>query len=242
MDFLSRTQNLIGKEAVNRLQNSRVMVFGLGGVGSWAAEALARTGIGGIYLIDRDQVEASNLNRQLPALHSTLGQSKAQALADRLLDINPDLYCEAWPERYEVGNGPDFFSRLAEPVDFVMDCIDDLSAKTDLIYYCAGHGIPIISAGGCAKRLDPSLLQLQDIYKTSGDPLLKPLRKNLRDLGVVDLPVVSSREKPQASKDAEVGVLPSAVFVPAACGLEMARQVCLDLAGLVKLSRAQLVD
>lgn len=242
MEFLSRTQNLIGKEAVNRLQNSRVMVFGLGGVGSWAAEALVRTAIGGIYLIDRDRIEASNLNRQLPALHSTLGQPKAQVLADRLLNINPELHCEAWPERYEVGQGPVFFSRLTQPVDFVLDCIDDLAAKTDLIYYCAGHGIPVISAGGCARRLDPGLIKLQDIYQTSGDPLLKPLRKNLRDLGVVGLPVLSSSEKPLSSQDVEAGVLPSAVFVPAACGLEMARLVSLDLAGRLKLSRAQLKD
>lgn len=238
MDFLDRSRRLFGSDAIDKMQGAHVFIFGLGGVGSWAAEALVRSGLGAITLVDKDLIELTNLNRQLPALHSSLGSSKSRVLGERLQDINPELKLKTYDAIYQEGDGPFFLADLDQPASFVLDCVDDVKAKADLIYYCAHEAIPIISAGGCARRIDPSKLQLKDIYKTSGDPLLKPLRKILKNMGLKDLPVISSTE--QTSGSNKKGGIASAIFVPAVCGIEMARYVSLDLMGLESLSRARL--
>lgn len=232
--WTSRTEALLGKEAVEKLAASQVIIFGLGGVGSWAAEALVRSGIGEITLVDADAVELSNLNRQLPALRSTLGQAKAKVLAERFQDINPQLKTHVFQRLYEPGDGSFFLdgSNIPQP-HLVLDCIDDLKAKTDLIDYCAKNIVPVLTAGGCARRLDPSRLKLQDIQETSHDPMLKRLRKRLREIGLANLPVIASDEPfPQAANS---DFIASAVFVPASCGLAMAYHAVNHLIGTQKL-------
>ncbi len=237
MNPFSRTEILLGSESARRLTLSRVAVFGLGGVGSFAAEALARSGIGHMLLVDGDTVCPSNINRQIVALNSTLGQAKTAVMAARVRDINPQIALETRQEFFLPQNADAF--NLA-PYDYIVDAIDNVSAKTELAVRSAAAGVPIISCMGAGNKLDPKRFEVADIYATSVCPLCKVMRRELRRRGIETLKVVYSRETPQASfapteadgpTTARRRTPGSVPFVPSAAGLIMAAEVVRDLAG-----------
>ena len=191
---LIRTEMLVGGEALQRLRGAKVAVFGVGGVGGFCVEALARAGVGTLHLYDDDTVSVSNLNRQLAALHSTLGQPKAQVLAQRVRDINPDCDVQAIRMFYLPENADQI--DLSQ-YDYVADCIDTVAAKLELVRRCAALGVPIISAMGTGNKLDPTLLRVSDISKTENCPLARVMRKELRQRGIRHLKVVWSPEDPR---------------------------------------------
>ena len=176
-----RTQMLLGGDAMDALRHCHVAVFGLGGVGSYAVEALVRSGVGELTLIDDDTVALTNLNRQLEALHSTLGQSKAEAIAARCRDINPAVVLHPIVGRYEAAGRERFFDAK---YDYILDCIDLVSCKLDLIATALSRGIPILSALGTGNKLDPSQLRIADISQTFGCPLARVMRRELRRRGM----------------------------------------------------------
>lgn len=244
----SRSELLIGGEAMERLGQSTVAVFGLGGVGSWAAEALARSGIGGFVLVDHDVVSETNINRQLVALHSTLGRPKVEVMAERIHDINPRARVTAFREFYSAENS----GRLLVPgLSYVVDAIDSIASKIDLIVRAQAAGLPVMSSMGAGNKLDPSRFEVADIYATSVCPLARVMRRELRKRGVESLKVVFSREEPlraEARDDvagetageaspadvagARKSVPASISFVPPAAGLIIAAEVVRDLAGI----------
>ena len=230
-----RLEMMLGPQAMERLSRAHVAVFGLGGVGSWCAEALARSGVGTLTLVDHDRVGLSNLNRQAQALHSTLGQPKAQAMAQRVLDIYPGCAVRPVVARYAPDCREDFFSQR---YDYVVDAIDLVSCKLDLIQTALERGIPILSALGTGYKLDASLLRVADISQTEGCPLARVVRKELRKRGIFHHKVVFSPEQARASTQPEApppgrrSVPASAVWVPASAGLLMAGQVVQDLTGI----------
>ena len=229
-----REEMLLGQAAMEKLQNSHVAIFGLGGVGSWCAEALARAGIGTLTLIDQDTASESNINRQLCALSSTLGLPKAEILAARLLDIHPTLQVRPMVARYEASTRGLFFDTT---YDYIVDAIDLVSCKVDLICSAQKYGIPIISALGTGNKLDASKLQICDISKTEGCPLARVVRKELRRLGIFHHTVVFSKElalKPAQAEEAPPpgrrSIPGSVVWVPATAGLLLAQHVVLSIA------------
>ena len=229
-----RTQMLLGDAAMERLKHSHVAVFGLGGVGSYAVEALVRSGVGELTLIDDDTVGTTNLNRQLEALHSTLGQSKTDTLAARCRDINPDVHLHLICARYDAAHREDFFTAH---YDYIIDAIDTVSSKLDLIETAQSRGIPILCAMGTGNKLDASQLCITDISKTRNCSLARVMRKELRERGIRHLRVVYSPElpaKPEALEAPPPGrrsVPASLVWVPGCAGLMMAGEVILTLAG-----------
>ena len=233
-DQFLRTQMLLGDAAMERLKHSHVAVFGLGGVGSYAVEALVRSGVGELTLIDDDTVGTTNLNRQLEALHSTLGQSKTDALAARCRDINPDVHLHLICARYDAAHREDFFTAH---YDYIIDAIDTVSSKLDLIETAQSRGIPILCAMGTGNKLDASQLCITDIFKTRNCSLARVMRKELRERGIRHLRVLYSPElpaKPQALEAPPPGrrsVPASLVWVPGCAGLMMAGDVILTLAG-----------
>lgn len=229
-DF-SRTTLLLGAGAMARLAGARVAVFGIGGVGSYVVEALARSGVGALDLIDNDVVSPSNINRQLVALHSTMGQYKVDVAAARVADINPQCRVTARRMFYLPANADEL--DLAA-YDYVADCIDTVSAKMELIRRCTRLGVPFISSMGAAYKLDPTAFRVADITKTMMDPLARVLRKSLRREGIRHFLTVYSPEAPieVAYGDGEEHVPASNAFVPAAAGLTLAAQIVRDLAGL----------
>ena len=235
-EIFSRTQSLLGDEAMEKLKNARVAVFGVGGVGGYVAEALARCGVGNIELVDSDCVSPSNINRQIIALHSTVGEKKVEAAAARLKDINPDIKVSARAVFFlpETSEEFDF-----ETYDYVVDCIDTVSGKMEIIKRAKACGVPIISSMGAGNKLDPTAFLVADIYETSVCPLAKTMRGLCRKNGIDNLNVVYSKEPPmtpaiQIPKDEESGKIPpaSAIFAPAAAGLAIAYAVVKDIAGL----------
>ena len=226
-----RGRMLLGDAAMEKLKGSHVAVFGIGGVGSWCAEALCRSGIGELTLIDRDEVSQSNRNRQLCALGSTVGLPKVEVMAARLRDINPDCLVHPILGHYEAAER----ERFLADYDYVVDCIDLVSCKLDLILSCRERGIPIVSALGTGNKKDASLLRLDDISKTYGCALARVVRKELRARGVEHHPVVFSPEepmKPQQLEEPSPGrrsVPGSLVWVPATAGLLLCQKVVLDL-------------
>ena len=230
---LIRTEMLLGAAAMGRLARAHVAVFGLGGVGSWCAEALARCGVGALTLIDEDTVAESNLNRQIEALGSTIGQSKAEAMARRVRDIAPGCRVTARAERYEAARRGAFFPAQW---DYIADCIDLVACKLDLIEAAQAGGIPIISALGTGNKLDLSRLRIADVYETDVCPLARVMRRELRRRGVERLTVVFSDEpptepsQPEAPPPGRRSVPGSAVWVPAAAGLLMAQHIALSIA------------
>ena len=228
-----RGRMLLGDAAMEKLKSSHVAVFGIGGVGSWCVEALCRSGVGALTLIDRDEVSQSNRNRQLCALGSTVGQPKVEVMARRLLDINPDCRIRPILGHYEAAERERFFADY----DYVVDCIDLVSCKLDLILSARERGIPIVSALGTGNKKDASLLRLDDISKTYGCALARVVRKELRARGVEHHPVVFSPEepmKPQQLEEPSPGrrsVPGSLVWVPATAGLLLCQKVVLDLIG-----------
>lgn len=229
-----RAQMLLGSGAMDKLRAAHVAVFGLGGVGSWCAEGLARSGVGELTLIDQDTASRSNINRQLCALESTLDLPKAEVMAARARDINPDITVHTLVGCYTAAERERFFADY----DYVVDAIDLVSCKVDLIMSCRGRGIPIISALGTGNKRDASLLEITDISKTYGCALARVVRKELRARGVEHHTVVFSPEKPMRPEQLEApppgrrSVPGSLVWVPASVGLLLCQHVVTRLTGL----------
>ena len=242
MDQFNRTGLLFGDEAVEKFKTCRIAVMGLGGVGSYAAEALARSGVGKFLLVDFDTISLTNINRQLPALHSTIGQLKTEAMRDRLLAINPDLEIDI----YSDFCSDDSRNHLLKDIDFVVDAIDSLTPKAGLLEACYRQNIPVISSMGAAGRFDPAKIEQVDLSKTRACPLAKMVRKYLRRRGISKgIPVIYSHETPipqyppEAGTDQEWvdgrgrkrGTLGSVVYMPAIFGMWAASYVLRELAG-----------
>jgi tRNA A37 threonylcarbamoyladenosine dehydratase len=191
-DEFSRTQLLLGSEAMDRLKNSCVAVFGIGGVGSFAAEALARSGIGSIALFDDDKVCLTNINRQLIATHKTIGLKKVEVMKSRILEINPECSVEANACFYSAKNADEFD---LSKYDYIIDAIDTISSKLVLIERATQAGVPIISCMGAGNKLDPTKFEVSDIFKTSVCPLAKIIRRELKARGIASLKVVYSKEE-----------------------------------------------
>ena len=226
-----RSEMILGENSTENLAGKKVILFGLGGVGSYTAEALARAGIGSITLVDSDTVSVTNINRQLCALHSTVGRPKVEVVKERILDINPDCKVTALQKFYLPENADEF--HLSE-YDYIADAIDTVSAKIELAAKSQALGVPLIACMGTGNKLDPSLFRISDIFKTSGCPLCRVMRTELRKREVKKLNVVWSPEEPVkpaqtnegTGKRQTPGSLP---FVPGAAGLIMAGKIIIDL-------------
>ena len=229
-----RNEMIWGRSGQERLAASHVIVFGLGGVGSYAVEALVRAGVGELTLVDSDTVAATNLNRQLEALHSTLGQSKAEAIAARARDIHPEALLHPVCATYDAAHRAEFFPEGCR-YDYIVDAIDLVSCKLDLIETARRLHIPILSALGTGNKLDPSLLRIADLSKTYGCPLARVMRRELRSRGIEHLNVVFSPEEPAPTQQLEApppgrrSVPASTPWVPACAGLMLASRVVTDL-------------
>lgn len=239
----SRTARLLGARSVELLTEKRVIIFGVGGVGSYTAEAIARSGVGHIEVVDDDEVAISNINRQLCALHSTLGRMKAEVVRDRLLDINPDANIIAHVCRYDAETADNFdFAQY----DYIVDAIDSVTDKLRMIERANAAGTPIISSMGTGNKLDPTMLEVSDISKTSVCPLARVMRRELKKRGIETLKVVYSKEPPiqpikgedeLESNEIHVKQTPGSVpFVPSVAGLIIAREVVLDMTANLNLS------
>lgn len=225
-EFFSRTANLIGTASVERLLGSRVAVFGLGGVGGYTVEALARAGVGTLTLIDGDTVAESNLNRQIIATCQNIGQAKCTAAKERVAAINPDIRVEARNLFFLPENAADFdFSQY----DYVVDAVDTVTAKIALIEAANAAGTPIISCMGAGNKLDPTLFRVADIYQTSVCPLAKVMRRELKKRGIPALKVVYSEEPPRTPLSGDPRTPASISFVPSVAGLIIAGEVIKDL-------------
>ena len=233
----SRTELLIGTEGLEKLKNSRVAIFGIGGVGSFAAETLARSGVYGLVLVDDDYICPTNINRQIHALHSTVGKPKVEVMKTRILDINPKATVTIYKEFYDSENAEKL---LYNDYDYVVDAIDTVNSKLDLIERCKKYGIPIMSSMGMGNKLDPTKLEVSDIYDTSVCSLAKVMRKQLRNRRIKDLKVVYSKEcvgeiesvshfNGDKIHNMRCQILGSVPFVPSVAGLIMASEVVHDL-------------
>lgn len=225
-----RTAMVLGPSAVENLRTKRVAVFGIGGVGGNCAEALARSGVGTLDLIDSDDVCESNLNRQVFALHSTIGMKKTDAAKQRIMDISPETAVNTYPVFYlpETADTIDF-----SVYDYIVDAIDTVTAKLDIIERAGRCGVPVISSMGCGNRVDPSMLRIMDIYDTKGDPLAKVMRREMRKRGIKKLPVCCSLETPlkplfpgsEEELKTRRSIPGSTAFVPPAAGIMIASYV-----------------
>lgn len=239
-DQFTRTRLLVGDEALEKLALSKVAVFGVGGVGSFAAEALARGGVGNLALIDYDVISLTNINRQIHATHRTIGQPKTTVMKERILEINPKAEVAAVQKMCDKDNSGEL---LDNDYDYIIDAIDMVSSKIDLIIKAKERRIPIISSMGAGNKLDPAKFETADIYRTSVCPLAKIVRRELRKRGVTSLKVVYSREEPirPLKLDWENGndlkertlkerIIPGSIsFVPPAAGLIIAGEVIKDI-------------
>lgn len=248
LNSFSRTELLIGREGLNKLKESKVAVFGVGGVGSFAAEALARSGVGNIVLVDYDDVCLTNINRQIHATRKTVGMPKVDVMRERILEINPHAQVNVYKRLYNRDAAEEV---LSESYDYVIDAIDMVSSKIDLIVRCKEAGIDIISSMGAGNKLDPTKFKVADIYQTSICPLAKVMRRELRKRGIKSLKVVYSIEKPIKPLEEEVAgckencicpnrditcaskrqVPGSIAFVPSVAGLILAGEVIKDIVG-----------
>ena len=210
MNQFSRTELLIGKEGIKKLQNAKVAVFGLGGVGSYVVEALARAGVGHLVIIDYDKFDETNINRQIGALHSTIGKYKIDAMEDRILDINPNIKVEKYlPTDIEGGEE----NLITSDFTYVVDAIDTMTSKLKVIEKCNKENVKIITATGAGNKLDPTKFEVADIYQTSVCPVCKILRKELKARNIKKLKVVYSKEIPIKHEDTNNRVLGSISFV-----------------------------
>lgn len=249
MDWYSRTELLIGKDGVDKLNNSKIAIFGIGGVGSYTAEALVRAGVGNLVLIDYDDICLTNLNRQIHATRKTVGKSKVDMMKERLLEINPKANIIVFKELYNEDTAEHL---LTKDLDYVVDAIDMVSSKIDLIMRCKQMDIPVISCMGAGNKFDPTQIEITDIYKTSICPLARVMRHELRKRGVKKLKVVYSKEEPVTPIETEKNCknncicsnkdlakcthrrqIPGSIsFVPSAAGLALASAVVRDMLGL----------
>ena len=244
LNQFSRTEILLGKSAMERLSKSRVAVFGIGGVGGYVCEALARSGVGALDLIDDDKVCLTNINRQIIATTKTVGEYKTDVMQARILDINPEAEVHTYKCFFLPENASDF---PFDKYDYVVDAIDTVTAKIELVMQCRKAGVPIISSMGAGNKLDPTIFRVADIYKTSVDPLAKVMRRELKKRGVKKLKVVYSEEEPiipledmtESMADCESerpgtkrrSIPGSTAFVPSVAGLIIAGEVIKDLTG-----------
>lgn len=231
----SRTARVLGENSIQTLSEKHVAVFGLGGVGGYATEALVRSGIGRFDLIDHDKVDITNLNRQIIATHETIGREKTEVMRERMLSINPDADIRIHPCFFLPENADDFdFTGY----DYVIDAVDTVTAKIEIVMRAQEAGVPVISSMGTGNKLDPAMLEIADIYKTSVCPLARVMRRELKKRGVEKLKVVYSREEPvRACITEEQRNIPgSTAFVPAAAGFLIASEVVKDLIITKKLS------
>jgi len=223
-DQFSRTGLLLGNQAMKKLSGSRVAVFGVGGVGGYVVEALARSGVGAIDLIDHDRVSLTNINRQIIALHSTIGEYKVDVMKSRVADINPD--CRVLANRcFYLPENRDRFD--FSEYDYVVDAVDTVTAKIQLVMQAEEAGIPIISSMGAGNKLNPAEFEVADLYRTSVCPLARVMRRELKKRGVKKLKVVYSKEEPINCSGE--GVPGSTAFVPSVAGLIIASEVIKDL-------------
>jgi len=221
-DQFHRTALLIGRKNIGKLKNRHVAVFGVGGVGGHAAEALCRSGIGSIDVIDGDIVDITNINRQLIATHKTLGMNKVDVVKSRLLDINPDIKVGTFKLFYL----PDTADEIdLSKYDYVIDAVDTMTAKLEIVCRCKALNVPVISSMGAGNKLDPSAFEVADIYKTSVCPLARTMRKELRKRGVDSLNVVFSKEESLINENPPASI----AFVPPVAGLILAGEVIKDL-------------
>ncbi|MCR4989431.1 MAG: tRNA threonylcarbamoyladenosine dehydratase [Lachnospiraceae bacterium] len=238
-DIFSRTRMLLGKDAMEKLKNSKVAVFGIGGVGGYVCEALVRSGVGSFDLIDKDEVCLSNLNRQIIATQKTIGRYKTEVMKERMLDINPDVKVNVHNCFFLPKNADDFHF---EEYDYVVDAVDTVAAKIALVLKCNEKNVPIISSMGAGNKLDASAFKVADIYKTKVCPLAKVMRHELKKWGIKKLKVVYSEEepmKPDAECDGSLieemrssgrrATPGSVAFVPSAAGLIIGGEVVKDL-------------
>ena len=227
LDQFSREEMLIGKNNIIKLNNSKVAIFGIGGVGGFVAEGLVRAGIGKFILVDNDVVSITNLNRQIIATHKTIGKAKVDLMKDRILEINPNAEVTTFKEFYL----PNTDSNIKiDDIDYLVDCIDTVSGKIGLIELCKSKNIPIISALGTGNKLDPTKLKVSDIYKTDICPLAKVIRKELRKREIDSLKVVYSDEIPIKPTIIEEETVPGSIsFVPSVAGLIIAGEVIKDI-------------
>lgn len=249
MDWYSRTELLIGSDGVDKLKNSKIAIFGIGGVGAYTAEALCRAGVGNLVLVDYDDICLTNINRQVHAIRKTVGKSKVDTMKERLLEINPNMNVIIFKELYNEENA----DRLLTPdLDYVVDAIDMVTSKLDLITRSQQMNIPVISCMGAGNKFDPTKIEISDIYKTSMCPLARVIRQELRKKGVKKLKVVYSKEEPitpietdkncknncicsnkDLAKCTHRRQIPGSIsFVPSAFGLALASAVVRDILGL----------
>lgn len=240
MNEFSRTELLIGQAALEKVQNSRVAIFGVGGVGGYVCEALVRSGVGHFDLIDNDTVSLTNINRQIIALHSTIGKLKVDVMKERMLDINPDVDVSVHPCFYLPETADQFdFSNY----DYVVDAIDTVTGKIEIIVQADAHQVPVISSMGAGNKLNPAMMEVSDIYKTSVCPLARVMRRELKKRHIKHCKVVYSKEKAiqpsQASLEkygadseenfTKKSIPGSTAFVPSVAGLILASEVIKDL-------------
>ena len=227
----SRTELLIGKEGIEKLQNSKVAIFGIGGVGSFVVEGLVRAGVGSFVLVDNDKICLTNLNRQIISTRKTVGKPKVEVAKERILEINPEANVEIYQEFFM----PDSQGILDDTVDYIIDAVDTVTAKIELVMRANKLNIPIISSMGTGNKLDPTRFEVTDIYKTSVCPLAKVMRKELRARGVKKLKVVYSKEEPikltkTTEENKEKKQVPGSIsFVPSVVGLIIAGEVIKDI-------------
>ena len=229
--MFDRSLLVIGEDGIRKLNSSHVQIFGLGGVGGYVCEMLTRAGIGELTIVDFDTVDPTNLNRQIIALESTIGMAKTELFEKRMKDINPEIRVNLITKRLEKDNVEEFFMHH---VDYVVDAIDQVSAKLALIMYFKQHEIRFIYSMGTGNKLDPKQVQVADIYKTDMDPMARIMRKELKKMEVKSLKVVFSREKPlrndgEYEKISDARKPGSLVFVPATAGITLASEIVNDI-------------
>ena len=220
----SRTEIIIGQEKQNLLKSRTVAVFGIGGVGGYIIESLSRAGIENLILVDNDTISISNINRQIIALHSTIGKYKVDVMKDRLLDINPNINVITYKTFIENNNSKEIL--LAHKIDYIVDAIDTVSSKLELIKFANELNIPIISSMGTGNKISPDKLEITDINKTSVCPLAKKIRKELKSLNIKKLTVVYSKEEPTKAIDTKT--IGSTSFVPSSAGLLITSKIIKD--------------
>lgn len=235
LEQFSRTEMLIGKEGIEKLQKAKVAIFGIGGVGSFVVEGLARAGIGNFVLVDNDCVSISNINRQIIATHKTIGKSKVEVAKERILEINPNAKIEIYKEFF-LPQSDSFFD---ESFSYIVDAIDTVTAKIELVIRANELKVPIISCMGTGNKLDPTKFEIADIYQTSVCPLAKIMRKELKIRGIQKLKVLYSKEEPITNKEENKNEiqrndirksLPGSIsFVPSVAGLIIAGEVIKDI-------------
>lgn len=229
-EWEKRTGLIVGDRGIEKLNNANVIIFGVGGVGGFAAEAIARAGIGNITLVDFDDVDITNINRQIIALNSTVGKMKVDVFKERIKDINPNINITTIAEKYTPENGEEI---LSKDYDYAIDAIDMITSKIHIIETCEKKGINVISSMGMGNKLDPTKIELTDIYKTSMCPLARVMRRELKARGIKKLKVVYSTEKAIEPKEKIMSgnkmTAGSISFVPSVAGLIMASAVVNDI-------------